>query len=173
MSSGRVQLGLRLGFLAGVFRDDVARLPRSGANAVDLEAGLGDRVEQLRHLGALEDLVDGDALRRPACGPGRAGRTGGCRFRLLGEVGVEAVVLHEFRAGGFVAEELVGLLVALADAGDVARQLVRLGIVLVEIFGERGAVARDAGAEFFEGGEVLDDLVDLRGGEDVLVVRGG
>jgi hypothetical protein len=51
---------------------------------------------------------------------------------------------HEGGAGLVVGEELVGLLVALADPGDVARELVRFPGLLVEVFGERGAVAGDA-----------------------------
>ena len=57
---------------------------------------------------------------------------------MLGQV--EAGLLEEGGAGLVVGEELVRLLVALADAGDVARQLVRGLVVLVEVFGEAGAV---------------------------------
>ena len=92
-----------------------------------------------------------------------AHRTGGFgRGRGVGrEVGVEAFATDEFGTGVFVFDELVGLHVAGADAGDVARQDLRLAIVLVEVGGQLDAVAGDATAEFLQGGKVFDDLVDL------------
>ena len=60
-----------------------------------------------------------------------------------------------------VGEELVALLVAFSDAGQVAGQGAGIGIVAVEVLRELGAVAGDAGAEFFQEGEIFDQLLDL------------
>ena len=59
---------------------------------------------------------------------------------LVGEVGVESVGAEEPGAGVFVAEEFVALFIAFADAGDVAGEGTRRGVLGVEIFGERGAI---------------------------------
>jgi hypothetical protein len=67
----------------------------------------------------------------------------------------------------------VALLVALADAGDVAREGARGGVLLVEVLGEGGAVAGDAAAEFLEGGEALDDACRSARIEDVAVGEAG
>ena len=72
-----------------------------------------------------------------------------------------------------VGEEDVALLVALADAGDVAREDAGVGRVGVEVGGEAGSVAGDAGAELLDQGEVLDDLLELLGGVGMAVVDTG
>ncbi len=87
--------------------------------------------------------MDGDAL----AGAGRflfTQRRGGVAglagdrgvFGLLGQVGVEAMLREELGAAGLVAEEFVALLVALADARDVARKRVRGRIVGVQVLSE-------------------------------------
>ena len=73
----------------------------------------------------------------------------------------------------FVGEELVALLVALADAGDVARKGAVLGMVGVEVGGEIGAEAGDTGAEFLDEGQVFDDLFELGGVECMAVADTG
>ena len=81
-------------------------------------------LEDLRHLGALEDLVERDPLRR-----GRRLRvlrvaSSGCSKRSASR----PCSWTNAGARGLVLEELVGLLVALADPRDVARQGVRVSV---------------------------------------------
>src|SRR5687768_8072299 len=79
----------------------------------------------------------------------------------------------EGSAGFVVGEELMGLLVALADASDVAWEFVRFLVLLVEVFGQRGAVAGDAVSEFLDRGEHLDNLVEDRRGDGWVAGAGG
>ena len=65
------------------------------------------------------------------------------------------------------------LLVALADARDVARQFVRLRRMQVEVFSQGGAIPGDARAQFFQRGQRLDNLVDLGGSKGGLVAEAG
>src|SRR5690606_10306800 len=147
-------------------------------------------LEDLGHLGGLENLVEGDAFGGAGAAQGDGGFGGDGLGGVGGGVGrddvavfvehvggdgvfVEAVGGGEGGAGLFVGEEVVGLEVALADAREIAGEREGRGVVAVEVVGEVGSVAGDAGAEAVEGGEVFDDLVDLRGGEDVTVFEAG
>ena len=65
------------------------------------------------------------------------------------------------------------LLVALADAGEVAGEGAGLGVVGVEVGGEGGAITGDARAKFLQQGEVFDQLLDLFGGEEMAVAQAG
>ena len=176
------EFGFVLRFLAEVFGDGVAG-GRGGREGRDVEAGLGESDEELGHLGALKDLVDRDAFlggegflfygrrRRGRSASELAAYVGvGCGgLDLVGEVGVELVGVEKLGAAVFVAEKLVGLLIAFADAGDVAWKRARGRVLRIEILGERRAVAGDAAAEFLKEGEVFDDLLDLGRGENVAV----
>ena len=152
---------------------------------VHVEAEGGEGAEDLGHLGALVDLVQRDALGGGGVAAGNdrgGGRGGGDGLAGLVEdfggddgddVGVEVLLGEPDAAGGLVAQEDVGLFVALANAGEVARQLVGGGVALVEVAGQRGAVAGDAGAKAIEGGKELDDLINLSGGEDMAIAHAG
>jgi hypothetical protein len=110
-------------------------------------------------------------LSKISCSVTRSGAAAGFDLRgadgLLEEVRVQPVVLDELRPRRLVLEELVGLLVALADPRDVAGQGVRLLVVAVQVLVQPRAVAGDAGAELLQRGQRLHDPVDLLGREDV------
>ena len=79
------------------------------------------------------------------------------------------MAVDERGARMLVAQELVGLAVAVADPRHVAGKRVGVGVPRVEVLRERCAVASDAGAEFLQRGKVFDDLVELGGGERVAI----
>ena len=126
---GSAKLRLRFGLLARIFCHDVERL-LGGAEPADLETYGGDDLEELRHLGALEDLVERDPPRR---GGGLGVRPRRVCGRFLGEVRVQPALLEEPHAGGVVQEELMRFPVALADPGDIAGQGVGFPVVPVEV----------------------------------------
>ena len=84
---------------------------------------------------------------------------------LIVEIGVESVGAAKLGASFFVAKKFISFFATDPNASDVARQGMRLFVVLIEILCERSTVTRDPDPELFEHGEVFDDGIDLSWGE--------